>query len=213
MEICMSDTTKRQLPGSDRTFQSPDNLPVLAFAGASELEQWLENEHQSSGGLWLAIAKKDTGVSSITYAQAVELALCFGWIDGQRRALDETYFLQRFTPRKARSPWSKVNRTKAEALIESGRMRAAGVAEIERARTDGRWDSAYAGAKTATVPPDLQAELDVDPAAAEFFASLSSQNRFSIIYRINEAKKPETRQRRLEKSLEMLRNQETIHPQ
>jgi uncharacterized protein YdeI (YjbR/CyaY-like superfamily) len=209
----MSDTTRRPAADSKRTFPSPDALKVLAFSDSSEFESWLEREHQHLDGLWIAIAKKGTGVPSVTHPQALEIALCFGWIDGQRRAQDDIYFLQRFTPRKARSPWSKINRAKAEALIDSGQMRPAGVAEVERARKDGRWDAAYAGAKSATTPPELQVELDADPKAEAFFASLSSQNRYSIIYRINEAKRPETRQRRIAKYLEMLRNQETIHPQ
>jgi uncharacterized protein YdeI (YjbR/CyaY-like superfamily) len=185
----------------------------MAFSDQSDFESWLEREHHNVDGLWIAIAKKDTQVPSVTHAQALEVALCFGWIDGQRRAHDEVHFLQRFTPRKARSPWSKINRAKAEALIDCDRMRPAGIAEVERARRDGRWDAAYEGAKSATIPADLQVELDADAEAAAFFESLSSQNRYSIIYRINQAKKPETRQRRIAKYLEMLQKQETIHPQ
>jgi uncharacterized protein YdeI (YjbR/CyaY-like superfamily) len=157
------------------------------------------------------MAKKDSGIPSIDWPQAVEVALCFGWIDGQRRAHDETYFLQRFTPRRAKSGWSKINREKTEQLIAEGRMCAAGHSEIERAKADGRWDAAYAGARTSTVPDDLQSELDANPAAAEFFKTLSSQNRYSILYRIEQAKKPETRARRIAKFVEMLRNGETLH--
>jgi uncharacterized protein YdeI (YjbR/CyaY-like superfamily) len=192
---------------------SPDGLLVVAFADGEAFEQWLDREHSEADGLWIAMAKKKSGIPSIAWPEAVEVALCFGWIDGQRRSHDETYFIQRFTPRRARSPWSKINRGKAEALIESGRMRAAGQTEIDRAKSDGRWDAAYASSSTMSVPPDLQAELDADADAAAFFETLSSQNRYSILYRIGEAKKAETRARRIAKFMTMLRNGETVHPQ
>jgi len=147
----------------------------------------------------------------VTYAEAVELALCFGWIDGQRRALDATHFLQRFTPRRPRGRWSKINREKAEALIADERVRPAGMAEIEAARADGRWEAAYEGQRTAKVPDDLQRELDANPAAAAFFAELDSANRYAIVYRLGEAKKPETRERRLRKFVAMLERGEKIH--
>ena len=188
-----------------------DDLPILPFASAAEMEEWLEGNHAGSDGIWLKIAKKGSGVASVTYAEALELALRFGWIDSQKRGFDETHFLQRFTPRRPRGRWSKINREKAEALIERGRMRPAGRAQVEAAREDGRWEAAYEGQGTAKVPADLQRELDGNDAAAEFFASLDSANRYAILYRLDEAKKPETRERRLRKFVAMLERGEKIH--
>jgi uncharacterized protein YdeI (YjbR/CyaY-like superfamily) len=159
----------------------------------------------------MEIAKKGTGVESVTHAEALEVAICFGWIDGQRKALDETYFLQRFTPRRPRSKWSKINRAKATELIERGEMRPAGLEEVERAKADGRWDAAYDSHSTATVPPDLQQALDANPKAKEFFATLNSQNRYAILYRVGDAKRPETRARRIAQFVEMLAKGETLH--
>jgi uncharacterized protein YdeI (YjbR/CyaY-like superfamily) len=192
--------------------EAPDDLPVHLFSVPAELESWLEENHGSAEGVWLKIAKKGAPEPSVTYAEALEVALCFGWIDSQKRGLDETHFLQRFTPRRPRGRWSKINREKAEALIETGRMRPAGQAEIEAAKADGRWEAAYAGQSTAKVPPDLQRELDGNPAAAKFFDSLDGANRYAILYRLEEAKKPETRQRRLRKFVGMLERGEKIHP-
>ena len=188
----------------------PDELPVLLFTGPAELEAWLEN-HESADGVWLKIAKKGAPEPSVTYAEALEVALCFGWIDSQKRGLDETHFLQRFTPRRPRGRWSKINREKAEALIETKRMRPAGLAQVEAAKADGRWEAAYEGQGSAKVPPDLQVELDANPAAAKFFASLDGANRYAILYRLDEAKKPETRERRLRKFIGMLERGEKIH--
>jgi uncharacterized protein YdeI (YjbR/CyaY-like superfamily) len=188
-----------------------EELPIRLFADRAELEAWLEEGHDSSAGVWLKIAKKGTEERSVTYAEALELALCFGWIDSQKRGYDETHFLQRFTPRRPRGRWSKINREKAEALIAAGRMRPTGLAEVEAAKADGRWEDAYAGQRTARVPPDLQRELDVSPAAREFFEGLDSANRYAIVYRLDEAKKPETRERRLRKFLAMLERGEKIH--
>jgi len=188
-----------------------DELPIHLFSDPNDLEAWLEENHDISEGIWLKIAKKGSGERTVTYAEALELALCFGWIDSQKRSLDETHFLQRFTPRRPRGRWSKVNREKAEALIEAGKMRSAGLAEVEAAKADGRWKAAYEGQRKAKVPPDLQRELDSSPAAAEFFASLDSANRYAILYRLDEAKKPETRERRLRKFLAMLERGEKIH--
>lgn len=188
----------------------PDDLPVHLFAGPAELEAWLE-VNEDADGVWLQIAKKGAPEPSVTYAEALEVALCFGWIDSQKRGLDETHFLQRFTPRRPRGRWSKINREKAEALIESGRMRPAGLAEVEAAKADGRWEAAYEGQKSAQVPPDLRQELDARPAAREFFESLDSANRYAIVYRLGEAKKPETRERRLRKFIAMLERGEKIH--
>jgi uncharacterized protein YdeI (YjbR/CyaY-like superfamily) len=189
-----------------------DGLPVLAFAGPRQLEHWLEANHATAAGLWLQLAKKDSGIESVTYAEALEHALCFGWIDGQKRALDERFWLQRFTPRGPRSKWSRINRDKAEELIERGRMRPAGAAQVERARGDGRWERAYEGQRSATVPEDLQRELDRNPAALAFFQTLNSVNRYAIIYRVGEAKRPETRARRIAKFVAMLEAHEQIHP-
>src|SRR5689334_19705267 len=188
-----------------------EELPIRLFADPGELESWLEGSHDSAPGIWLKIAKKGSGERSVTYAEALELALCFGWIDSQKRGFDETHFLQRFTPRRPRGRWSKINREKAEALIVAGQMRPAGLAEVEAAKADGRWEDAYAGQRTAQVPQDLQRELDASPAAREFFDGLDSANRYAIVYRLDEAKKPETRERRLRKFLAMLERGEKVH--
>lgn len=185
--------------------------PLLDFASKAELEAWMEEHHAASDGIWIRFAKKGSGVASVTYAEAVEVSLCFGWIDGQAKRIDDARYQQRFTPRRARSPWSKVNVAKATALIESGAMRPAGLAEVERAKADGRWEAAYEPPSRMTVPDDLQAELDRDPEAAAFFASLSSANRYAILWRLHDAKRPETRARRLEKFVGMLRRGETLH--
>ena len=187
-------------------------LPVLSFPTARTWEEWLAKHHGDSRGLWLKIAKKGAEAATVTYAEALDAALCFGWIDGQKGALDETHWLQKFTPRGPRSPWSKVNREKAQALIESGRMKPAGLAEIEKAKASGRWEAAYDSQSRATVPEDLQQELDKNPAAARFFATLDSTNRYAILYRIQEPKKPETRARRIEKFIGMLERGEKVHP-
>jgi uncharacterized protein YdeI (YjbR/CyaY-like superfamily) len=188
-----------------------DDLPILLFASPPDLEAWLEQHGAGSPGLWLKIAKKGSGVESVSYAEALELALCFGWIDSQKRGLDERHFLQRFTPRRPRGKWSLINREKAEGLIASGAMRPAGLAEVEAAKADGRWQAAYAGQRTAEVPEDLQRELDRNEAAGEFFAGLDSANRYAILYRLQDAKKPETRERRLGKFIAMLARGEKIH--
>lgn len=188
-----------------------DELPTLLFASRGELEAWLEESHADADGLWMKIAKKGSGVESVTYAEALELALCFGWIDSQKRSLDEKHFLQRFTPRRPRGKWSQINRNKAEDLIASGAMRPAGLAEVEAAKADGRWEAAYAGQRTAEVPADLQKELDRNEVAREFFSKLDSANRYAIVYRLQDAKKPETRERRLRKFIGMLERGEKIH--
>ena len=184
----------------------------LAFPSGAEWEAWLDEHHGESDGVWIRIAKKGSGLESVRYPEVLESALCFGWIDGRREALDERHFLQRFTPRRARSPWSKINRATAERLIAEGRMRPSGLAEVERAKADGRWDAAYDGQRTMEVPDDLQRELDARPAAAEFFAGLNSQNRYAILYRLQDAKRPETRARRLAQFVAMLEAGERIHP-
>jgi uncharacterized protein YdeI (YjbR/CyaY-like superfamily) len=184
---------------------------VLAFESDAAWESWLEANHDTADEVWVKIAKKGTGIPTVAYPEVLDIALCFGWIDGQRKPLDETYFLQRFTPRRARSRWSKINRDKVQALTAAGRMRPAGLAEVERAKADGRWDAAYAGQRAMEIPDDLQRELDQRPQAAAFFATLSSQNRYAILYRLHDAKRPETRARRLAKFVAMLEAGETIH--
>jgi uncharacterized protein YdeI (YjbR/CyaY-like superfamily) len=187
-------------------------LPVLSFPSRADWERWLDAEHAASDGLWLKIAKKDTGVETVSHAEALEAAICFGWIDGQRRALDDTYFLQRFTPRRARSKWSRINREKASELIERGAMRPAGLREVERAQADGRWDAAYEPQSTAAVPDDLQRALDENEAARDFFATLDSRNRYAILYRVGDARRPETRARRIETYVAMLAEGKTLYP-
>jgi uncharacterized protein YdeI (YjbR/CyaY-like superfamily) len=184
---------------------------VLAFESDAHWEAWLQEHHATSDGVWVKIAKKGSGIPTVAYPEVLDTALCFGWIDGQRKALDDSYFLQRFTPRRARSRWSQINRDKVAALTKAGRMRPAGLAEVERAKADGRWDAAYAGGRTMEVPDDLQRELDARPGAAAFFATLNSQNRYSILYRLHDAKRPETRARRLAKFVAMLEAGETIY--
>ena len=189
----------------------PAELPVVGFATRAEWAAWLAAEHAASAGVWLRIARKDGGAESVSYSDALDVALCHGWIDGQKDRLDERFWLQRFTPRKPRSRWSKRNRERAEALIAGGEMAAAGMAEIERARADGRWDAAYDSHSTATVPDDLQAELAGNAAAREFFDGLDSTNRYAILYRIQEARRPETRARRIAKYVAMLSEGRKIH--
>ena len=189
-----------------------DTLPILTFATSHEWEAWLEAHHADPQGVWLKIAKKDAGVPSVTYAEALEVALCYGWIDGQKRSFDETYFLQKFTPRRPKSVWSRVNRDKAMVLIAEGKMRPAGLRQVELAQADGRWDAAYASQRTIAVPDDLQQALDANPSAREFFATLNGANRYAVLWRIETAKKPETRAARIEKLVAMLANGEKIHP-
>jgi uncharacterized protein YdeI (YjbR/CyaY-like superfamily) len=184
----------------------------LECADAAAWTRWLRRHHESAAGIWLRIAKKGSGIASIDHPQALEEALCHGWIDGQRKSDDAQYFLQRFTPRTPRSMWSQINRDKVRKLIDDGRMQPAGLAEVARAKADGRWDAAYEGASVATVPPDLQAALDANPPAAAFFATLNAQNRYAVLFRTQGAKKPETRARRIEKFVEMLARGEKIHP-
>jgi len=191
------------------------DLETLAFASAEAFEAWLDENHATSPGIWLKLRKKTsgaTGTGTLDYPQALDVALCHGWIDGQKAGLDDQWWLQRFTPRRPRSTWSKINRDKVAALIEQGRMRPAGRAEIDRAKADGRWEAAYDSSRTATVPDDLAAALATDPAAAAFFETLDRQNRFAILYRIHEAKRPETRARRIETYVAMLAKGEKLHP-
>jgi uncharacterized protein YdeI (YjbR/CyaY-like superfamily) len=189
-----------------------DGLPIISFASPREWEDWLEQNHATSSGVWIKIAKKDAGIDSVRYPEVLESALCFGWIDARREALDDRYFLQRFTPRQRRSNWSRINRDKAERLIAAGRMRPAGLAEVERAKADGRWQAAYAGQKRIDVPDDLRRELEARPDAKAFFSQLSGRNRYAILYRLHDAKRPDTRARRLAQFVAMLEAGETIYP-
>jgi uncharacterized protein YdeI (YjbR/CyaY-like superfamily) len=188
----------------------PDLAPTL-FKNAKAFEAWLKKHHASSDGLWLQIAKKGADEPSVTYPEAVEIALCWGWIDGQKKGLDEQYFLQRFTPRRARSIWSKINVDKVAALIEAGRMQPAGQAQVDAARADGRWAKAYDGARTATVPEDLQAALDANPKARQFFATINASNRYAVTWRVQTAVRPETRAKRIAQLVEMLARGEVVH--
>ena len=184
--------------------------PVVFFVAPGDLEAWLEEHGETSDGIWLKFAKKASGIRSVVYAEAVEIALCYGWIDGQVKRLDEEYYLQKFTPRRPRSKWSKINREKAERLIAERRLRPAGLREVERAREDGRWDEAYDSPTTATVPDDFRVALDAEPAAREFFESLGNTKRYSFLYRIRDARRPETRAKRIAESVELLREGKTL---
>ena len=189
----------------------PADLPLVEFPDREAWAAWLAEHAESSAGVWLKLARKDGGGRSVTYAEALDVALCHGWIDGQKGAIDERHWRQRFTPRGPRSRWSKRNRGRAEELIASGEMAPAGLREVEAARADGRWEAAYDSPGTAEVPADLQAALDADPAARDFFAVLDRANRYAILYRLQEARRPETRARRLEKFVAMLREGRRIH--
>jgi uncharacterized protein YdeI (YjbR/CyaY-like superfamily) len=184
----------------------------LSFPSAAEWESWLAERHADSAGVWLRLAKKRSGVESVHYPEVLELAIAFGWIDARRQALDEISFLQRFTPRRRGSRWSKANRETALRLIESGRMRPAGLREVEAAQGDGRWDAAYDGPRTASVPLDLERALAENEAARAFFVSLDSRNRYAVLYRIEAAKRPETRARRIAQLVELLARGEKLHP-
>ena len=179
-------------------------LPIIGFADADALERWMGAQPADSPGAWSKFAKAGSGIASVSKAEAIDVALCHGWIDGQLDKYDERYWLIRFTPRRSRSKWSQVNRARAGELIAAGRMRAGGLAQIEAAKADGRWDAAYAPASKATVPDDLQAALDQNPAAAAFFATLTGANRYAILYRIGAVKRPETRARKIAAFVEML---------
>ena len=187
-------------------------LPILSFTNGAELEAWIL-AHPEAPGLWLRIAKKDSGATSLGYPEALDIAICHGWIDGQKAPQDQTWWLQRFTPRRPGGRWSKINCGKAEALIAAGRMHPGGQAEVDAARADGRWDAAYAGQAVAEVPDDLRAALEASPAAATFFTTLSSVNRYAILYRIGSVKRAETRARKIAEYVAMLEAGRTIHPQ
>jgi uncharacterized protein YdeI (YjbR/CyaY-like superfamily) len=186
-------------------------LPVLAFADGKSFERWLEAQPTDAAGAWLKLPKKSAGAHGLTKAEAIDAALCYGWIDGQLDKYDDEYWLIRFTPRKTRSKWSLVNKRRATELLADGRMRNSGVAQIEAAKADGRWAAAYAPASSAEVPTDLQQALDSNREAADFFATLKGANRYAILYRIGSVKRPETRARKIAEYVAMLERGQTIH--
>ncbi len=205
----MSRTSAARLPAEAETRAG---LPVLAFATAKALGNWLGKQPEGAPGLWLRLAKKGNGTPSVAHAEAIETALCHGWIDGQIDKYDGAWWLVRMTPRKPRSRWSEKNRATALRLIAEGRMAPAGLAQVQAAQADGRWEQAYAPQSTATVPPDLQAALDASPAARTFFSTLTGANRYAILYRVHEAKTAKTRAARIAKFIGMLERGEVLHP-
>ena len=192
--------------------QTSDALTAESFSSQAAWRAWLDANHAIERGIWLMLAKQASGMSSVTYAEAVDSALCYGWIDGQKKAMDDMWWLQKFTPRRPKSPWSKINRQKAEQLIESGAMQPAGLRAFEAAKADGRWARAYDSPATSTIPPDMQAALDANVEAAAFFATLDSRNRYAILYRIQAARRAETRTNRIEQFVAMLSRHETLYP-
>lgn len=184
---------------------------TLSFHSAGEWNAWLAEHHADSAGVWLRLAKRGAGIGGLVYDEALEVALRYGWIDARKSSLDGTHWLQRFTPRAARSRWSKINRDRAEELIARGAMTPAGLRQVELAKADGRWEAAYAGQRTMSVPDDLRQALDANPAARDFFAGLDSRNRYAILYRLHDARKPETRAKRLATFVAMLAEGRRIH--
>jgi uncharacterized protein YdeI (YjbR/CyaY-like superfamily) len=204
---------KRTSSGSRFSAAAAANAgPPLLFEDQEAWLLWLRKNHATSSGVWLRIAKKGAAVRSVSYLQAIDCALCFGWIDGQKKSDDESYWLQRFTPRSEKSIWSKINRAKAIRLIELGQMSAAGLREVERAKRDGRWEGAYDSPSGATIPADFQAVLNKIPRAKAFFATLDSRNRYAVLFRIQTAKKAETRAKRIKQFAKMLSQHEKIYP-
>lgn len=186
------------------------DLPTLPFPSQSKFADWLAKNHEKSAGLWLKIAKKDSGIPTVTYMEAIDVALCYGWIDGQKNSFDEKYFLQKFTPRRPKSIWSKINVEKVERLIKSGQMKPAGLKAIEAAKADGRWANAYDGQKNMAVPEDFQKALNKNKKAKAKFETLKSSERYSFLFRIHNAKKAETRERRIKQFVEMLDKNEKV---
>ena len=192
--------------------ESSPVLSVRTFECQRDWARWLQENHGKSSGMWLQLAKKDTDIESVLYEEAVETALCFGWIDGQKKSHSEQYWLQKFTPRADKSVWSKINKAKALALIKAGKMKSPGLNEIERAKRDGRWDAAYDSARTSVVPGDFQSALDGNARAREFFGTLDSRNRYAVVFRIQIAKTATTRAQRISKFVQMLERHEKVHP-
>ncbi|WFC43468.1 YdeI/OmpD-associated family protein [Pseudoxanthomonas sp. SE1] len=186
------------------------DLPIEHFVDAAAWERWLER-HATSEGVWLRIAKKDSGIASVSYAEALDVALCHGWIDGQKKGFDAQCFLQRFTPRRSRSTWSRINVAKIEVLVAAGRMRPAGMREVEAAKADGRWDAAYDGARSMDVPAELAQALAKNRKAKAFFEALDRTNRYAVCWRVQTAAKLETKRARVEKLVAMLARGEKIH--
>jgi len=192
--------------------KNSDNLQVISFETQHDWEAWLKEHHTDTKGIWLKLAKKAAGAPSVSYAEALDSALCYGWIDGQKASFDDQYWLQKFTPRGAKSIWSKVNCDKATALIADGRMQLAGLRQVELAKSDGRWETAYESQSKITIPDDFQRELDQNQRAKEFFSTLDSANRYAVLFRIQTAKKPQTRSARIQKFIEMLSQHQKLHP-
>ena len=188
-----------------------DGKPILTLGSQADWEAWLDAEHADSDGVWVKFAKKGSGVETVVYDEALDVALCYGWIDSQVLRYDERFYLQKFTPRRSRSKWSQINREKIEQLTKQGRMKPAGVEQVELAKADGRWETAYTSPANIEVPDDLRAALEASPKAAEFWAGLNKSNRYAIVFRLEDAKKPETRARRLEKFVGMLERGERLH--
>jgi uncharacterized protein YdeI (YjbR/CyaY-like superfamily) len=187
------------------------DLPLQPFASKTKWADWLAKQHAKSSGIWLKLAKKDSGIKSVAYEEALDVALCYGWIDGQKKGFDDKYWLQKFTPRGPKSIWSKINTEKAEKLIADGEMKPAGLKAIEAAKQDGRWDAAYASQKNITTPEDFEAALEKSKKAKAAFAKLKSAERYSFLFRIHHAKKPETRARHIQNFVEMLEKDEQLH--
>ena len=206
-------TTKKNATTTNaKTVGKGIDTEARLFKNPSAWSAWLEKNHRTSAGIWLRLAKKNSGLRSVTYAEALEAALCYGWIDGPKRPDSEQAWLQKFCPRSAKSIWSKINREKALALIEAGRITPAGHEAIEQAKSNGRWESAYDSPSRATVPDDFQASLNASPGANAFFTNLDRANRYAILFRIQTAKKTETRARNVQKFINMLERHEKIHP-
>jgi uncharacterized protein YdeI (YjbR/CyaY-like superfamily) len=187
-------------------------LPIQLFEHQDAWAAWLEQNHATSPGVWLRHAKKESGLASVSYSEALDVALCYGWIDGQKKSYDATSWIQKWTPRGKKSIWSKINREKALKLIERNQMRPPGLAEVERAKLDGRWEAAYESSSNATVPDDLQAALDANAEASAFFSTLNRTNRYAILFRIQTAKKAETREKRIREFIGMLERHEKLYP-
>jgi uncharacterized protein YdeI (YjbR/CyaY-like superfamily) len=188
------------------------NVPILLFESLQGWEEWLDEHHTHAQGVWLKIAKKGTEGLSVSYADALDGALCYGWIDGQKKSYDDAFWLQKFTPRRPKSVWSKVNTEKVTQLIESGKMKPAGLREVDAAKQDGRWDAAYRSQSNLTIPGDFRVELETHPQAKEFFETLNKLNRYAICHRIETARKPETRKARIDRFIAMLADHKKIYP-
>ena len=199
------------LPESVHMANQKEEFPILPFTTASSWERWLKEHHTKANGVWIKMARKGSGVASVTHDEALDVALCYGWIDGQRKASDNTYFLQKFTPRRPRSLWSKRNIEKVAALTAAKRMQPTGQAAVEAAKKDGRWDAAYDSPRNMVVPDDFLEALEKNKGAKAFFSTLNRTNLFSIAWRLNTARTPETRKRRLDKLLAMLEKEEKLH--